>query len=592
MTSLTIAKAFGRSEPRPRAARAWLGVARRIMILGILFVISAFAIHRGLQTRETIWRDSQPIRFTGDINNAWNWGSRVNRDAKVLAGEQKVGWSQLIRAFVAIYPKVAAAHATDGRYGLDYPPGRLLVVSAWVKTIREKFPDATGWRDEFTTPMLWTNTAAALVGSVAAFFLVRLWVRRDRGTSTHAGWILGLLAGLLLWFNPAVLAGGHAWPQWDVWIVPFFLLACLFASVECWILLGITLAMGAMLKGQLLIVSPFFILWPLFRADFHAALRVLIGMGMGFGLLTSPWLIQNERALLWSLNLIAGAGVVAVWMRLGLRPRSWIVVFAFTLALLVWPKLSWGYGRFLLAGSVVSVLLVGWPWLIGRRLPATLFTGAIACTLFAAAYLFAGDFGWARVGFLYAADHYQAMHMGPVNNLSRLLHDYYKWELYDVVGTLPGMNKPLTIQILLRGIFYLLLALCAFAAARAARNRSARVLVCMSAPFALMFAFLPQMHERYLLYAAAVSVIGIGASISMGLLHIVTTLLATSMILACMIGQNSTFAPRLIQVLNQSQPGMSWAVIGMALIYLVAGLFPGRMQHAKNFSPSSSTTYP
>ena len=38
--------------------------------------------------------------------------------------------------------------------------------------------------------------------------------------------------------NPAVLIDGHAWPQWDVWPVPFVVFALLAASCGRWLVAG------------------------------------------------------------------------------------------------------------------------------------------------------------------------------------------------------------------------------------------------------------------------------------------------------------------------------------------------------------------
>jgi len=467
---------------------------------------------------------------------------------------------------------VAREHALDGRFNLDYPPGRLLAVAMWVKVTRDRFPQASHWRDAYTHPMLWANTLATAVASLLAGLLVYHWVRRQDASARHGGWVMALLAGLLLWFNPAVLANAHAWPQWDVWIVPFFLLACLLASHQCWLWTGVAVATGAMFKGQLLIVAPFFVFWPLFQLQLHGVVRVLAGLAISLALIGSPWLLRDDRALLWSLNLIAGAGVSAAWLRYGLRPRSWIIFFSLTLILLIWPKLAWGWGRFAFAGTLLTVLLIGWPKLIGRGAPATLFIGVTALTLFLAGWIFDGDWAWVRIGFLYATDHYQAMVMGPVDNLARLLQDYYGLRLYSPVGSLSIAGKTITLQILLRVIFYVLLTLAAFAVAGGARHGRATALAAMIAPFALMFAFLPQMHERYFMYAAAVSSIGVGVSVGMTLMHGVTTMLASTMIVTCLLLQNTSFMPRVLRTMQEAQPGISWAVIGVALIYLSVAL--------------------
>ena len=49
---------------------------------------------------------------------------------------------------------------------------------------------------------------------------------------------------MLLWLNFAVLIDAHAWPQWDVWLLPFFLGAMWAASTRRWMLAGFVFALA------------------------------------------------------------------------------------------------------------------------------------------------------------------------------------------------------------------------------------------------------------------------------------------------------------------------------------------------------------
>jgi len=60
----------------------------------------------------------------------------------------------------------------------------------------------------------------------------------------------GLLAAMLMWLNPAILMDANVWPQWDVWVLPPFLLAALLASVEWWFAAGLVFGLGTMFKGS------------------------------------------------------------------------------------------------------------------------------------------------------------------------------------------------------------------------------------------------------------------------------------------------------------------------------------------------------
>ena len=72
----------------------------------------------------------------------------------------------------------------------------------------------------------------------------------------HRGWACGLVAALLVWFDPVSLVNSHVWPQWDVWIVPFIIIAYLLASLDLWVGAGLMIGLGCMFKGQMLFACP------------------------------------------------------------------------------------------------------------------------------------------------------------------------------------------------------------------------------------------------------------------------------------------------------------------------------------------------
>src|SRR5258707_1229617 len=76
---------------------------------------------------------------------------------------------------------------------------------------------------------------------------------------------------------------------------------------------GCLLAIGAMLKGQLLFVAPLFVLWPLWQKQWTSALRVLAGIVATTALIVSPWLLRTPAA--W----IAVAAVIGIGLLFFLR---------------------------------------------------------------------------------------------------------------------------------------------------------------------------------------------------------------------------------------------------------------------------------
>ena len=175
-----------------------------------------------------------------------------------------------------------------------------------------------------------------------------------------------------------MILDAHGWPQWDVWIVPFYLLAALAASTKRWFWCGCLLAAGAMLKGQLLFVAPFFVLWPLWQKRWASALRLLAGFTTTAALLVSPWLLRT--------------------------PAAWI--------------------------SVTIIGLVGSFIILRRRLPhaGAWIAGLTALTAFIAGALAGGSFAWLQIGFLYGSEHYPYLFISSCYNLPFLL-DNLGWSL-------------------------------------------------------------------------------------------------------------------------------------------------------------------
>src|SRR5207253_2134445 len=103
-----------------------------------------------------------------------------------------------------------------------------------------------------------------------------------------------------------------------------------------------------------------------------------------------------------------------------------------------------------------------------------------------------------------------------------------------------------------------------------ARRRDPRMLVALVTPWLLMFALLPQMHERYLVYAAAVSVLAAGVDLGLTLLHLLVTAIATVMIAQGMLLKKPDFAPAWLRFVNGTHPDVGWLVLLCAAIFLYA----------------------
>jgi uncharacterized membrane protein len=117
-----------------------------------------------------------------------------------------------------------------------------------------------------------------------------------------------------------MILDAHGWPQWDVWILPFYLFAAFAALKNRWFVCGCLLATGAMFKGQLLFVAPFFVLWPLWQKRWNRALRVLAGFIATAALIASPWLLRTPAA--W-ITLVAVTGFSLLLFLQRELPHQW-----------------------------------------------------------------------------------------------------------------------------------------------------------------------------------------------------------------------------------------------------------------------------
>ncbi|HEV7301832.1 MAG TPA: hypothetical protein VGN72_21025 [Tepidisphaeraceae bacterium] len=271
------------SSDRSRANRSsarW-ALARRVATLLLMAFIVVASVYAGFKLRRWTWEMTDPIHFRGDINRGYNWG----REAAT-------------NGYVNLYEKMSVQEAHWGNW-LDYAPLRLAVMTGWGHWTKSRFPEATRWQDdwEFNKFVLLFNTGMELLGAICAFLLVRLWLVRAHGSAKpFTGWGAGLAAGLLFWFNPATILSAHGWPTWDMWIMPMYLLAILLASHNWWFAAGVTVAAGALFKGQQLTVAPIFLIWPLIMWRFDAMAKWAAGLVFGIGLLASPWLVTYVPA--------------------------------------------------------------------------------------------------------------------------------------------------------------------------------------------------------------------------------------------------------------------------------------------------------
>jgi hypothetical protein len=493
----------------------------------LLLVLLTLAGATGVEWREAVWDWSAPARFTGDINNALHQGDRVVKDA----GGTDASLGQLWSAYVGRYEKIADA-TPDGRVAhLDYPPVRLLIATMWSFNTRNVHGPG-GYRDERAGFMMSINYVCEVVAALGILWLVRSVMVRA-GRSVRASEIMACACAMLFWLNPALIQNAHAWPQWDVWLVPFYVLACGCIVNRCGWIAGALLLAGSMMKGQLLIVVPVMLAWPMLARDIRTAVGVLAGFLCAGAIMLSPWMIRGSIA--WAVVVI---GVV---IAAGL---TW------------WPvrrKTTWSTStRVWTAGIVASFVLALLSFIVGTRLGGTM--------------------AWLEVGF--PTTKYPTMALGQMHNLAAILAQQWGWQLDSQVSIF-GIDGPMR-SWLIRG-FILFLVIATIGLAWSSRRRSVNVLMGVVVPWLLLFALLPQMHERYLMWAAVLSCVLVAVRPAWIVVHLVLTVQSVALMSVTQFsssGQSGMIPPGVWSLFTGLGPWAGYATITMAL-FMLASSFPG-----------------
>src|SRR5881409_507015 len=500
---------------------------RRVLI-GLLIATIFLA---GIQLRHWIAENTRHVRYQHDIINGFYWGSEVLAEARRLSPDEGSAnsWTAFWHGYFGLYDRVKD-EAYENDYGLDYPPLRLLVMAVWAKHVRSEFPEVDDGHPKLVSALLKINLLCELLSAVAIFFLVRLCLQRSPWTTRsrllHGFWlkdrasICALAAASVAWLEPSMILDAHGWPQWDVWILPFYLFAALAALKNRWLWCGCLLGAGAMLKGQLLFVAPFFLLWPLWQRKWIPALRMLAGFVATTALIVSPWLLHT--------------------------PAAWI--------------------------SVTAVIVVSLLFLLRYKLPYAdaWLAGILGCAIFVAGSFTGGSFAWLQIGFIYGTEHYPYLFISSCYNLPSLLGQA-GWSLKDSLlsGRIGSLDLHLTLQWALRLLYLGALALSARGLTRHLRARDPRALIAIAAPWLLMFALLGQMHERYLMWGAVVSAVALGVSVRLSIIHFIISIASTAMIVHVMlIDKKLDPTLRAIDFLHGVRPYASFIVLACVAVYL------------------------
>jgi hypothetical protein len=266
-----------------------------------------------------------------------------------------------------------------------------------------------------------------------------------------------------------------------------------------------------MLKGQILIVAPALIVWGLLSGGVRQVALAILGLLTIGVLVGSIWLLPTNSA--WALVTI------------------FVVLFT-----LIGPLLSRGLRSF---------------WIY--------YLAALLCVgILVSSWYFGGSWLWLQTSFAGAAENFRTMHIDAIN-FAGTLAERWGWQIDDPVFTVG--THIVTMNFFLRGLYILLMLLCGVAAAFQNCRRSPRVLIALIAPWILMYALLPQMHERYLMWGASLAAIGVGLNLELAILFLLTVSIACASILVAIYhGYGAQFIDRL-------DPDIGWVVLLVALAY-------------------------
>jgi hypothetical protein len=569
-----------------RTAPRWL---RPCITWFIVVAVITLLVPAGLSLRRWVWTITDPIRFVPDTRRQCYW-------AIESTGPE---------GFLNQYEKMAI-QTRQWSVWLDYVPLRLLVMREWGVYLRSHDPQLNvnaplrAWKRsfEFSAPLLYFNAGMDALAAVCAFCLTRLWIRRSwkkhvavDSRPPPAGIWQGLVAAGLIWLHPANLLSAYAWPTWDSWIVPLYLLAALLASLDWWFCSGLALAIGAMLKGQQLAIIPVFILWPLLQGRLNATAKWTIGLVFGIAIIASPWLLTSIPAdqLAIARQKQASLSIQQYPPELFTARRAWnsaeicwliggvMAVVAAGVATKSFGIASRGLRTTIIIALPVA-LAVGWPWMLARNrsdwmlgitfsLAAALATvklrpsrlllllaAIVGISLLLGMRLFDASSAWWQCGFAFGSSRWHWIASSLTDNLPCLMFERFGWSQNpdDVAFTLnaiadkwpaifdrhhwwPAAAIDITSKELFNTIFTIVLLIVGAGISRIARRNDRRMLVALTTPWLVFFIFPVEIHGRYSLYPAAVSALCIGESVGMALMGLFLMLASTVMILDALL---------------------------------------------------------
>ncbi len=566
-------------QQRVSIARICSTIWARMIIIALLLGASYAAFEAGIWCRQRAWGETWERRYTNDVANGFGWGQQaLNRHLTYVYDDYTMG-------------------RISGPNGLDYTPLRLTVVTLWAKWARAKLNISSGWRNDYelTRPMLELNATAELLSSVLVFLLVRMWIiRMDDARRARLGLIdppppfrgviRGMVGAMFFWFNPAVIWDGHAFPQWDVWNAPFYLAAALLACVDCWFGAGACIVIGAFFKGQILLVAPLFLIWPIVQLRFGAAIRFASGFVFTGALLALPWYNSTIYPIIWGGTFCLGMALISPIV-LRMRVRWWYAILLVLAIALAFPwKTAPGASpalRTLPLSFIAGLSLLRFA--PSRMIPSVLAL-AVGLVIFLMMPLYNLSDAWLTQGFEYGTRKMMWMATQGTYSFPQYLVTFFRWAnnpqvRVDLPFEIPLIGSWMYFRNLMLLLYGICLIISGVGAGFQSRRNDTRFLVALVAPWLCWFCLLTQLNNRYLIWAAGFSGLLVGVSWGMMLVGAVVSFIGWLAIEDILHWDGGDL--RTTRMLNFINPGMIWPLMFLAVIYLYFSIAPRQIDSAR-----------
>jgi hypothetical protein len=346
--------------------------------------------------------------------------------------------------------------------------------------------------------------------------------------------------------------------------------------------------------------------------------RIPVGIALAAVL---NWIISSYVGNPFSIVGFAALSITAViidqrcdaWNWRARMPLGWIAI-----AILLYPIYALALVKFVLVINAVVMLGLIIAFAPRRAIPYTA-AGWMAGGLLLCIPLFHTSTAWFERGVALGTHHYEKMASGDNNNLAELLKTKWGWEdlmepvfelpqgeTSDGVGQFldkvdpgvhikPGDTVGLPLKYFLTGLWFLSVILCAIGTAIQDRRRSPRFLASIAAPWIMFFAVMTQMHQRYLLWGASVSAATVAISPGYAVLHLFLSVVSMSQEMMSMMNNTLDWRNPVRYTDNAAyhffaswHPGVSWAVLLCACIFVYASVKVDRRQHANTARSQAS----